>query len=230
MKKYAYIVFFMIGISAFFGSAVSGLFIISQNKLEQNRQLRLQKAFVEAFRLGDVQTLSSAAIAELVETQVQRGEMRQDPVTGWEFELIKAYTSPARQELAGYGFFFRGLGFWAPIEGLMTVDPDLQQTIGLVILRQQETPGLGGRIEEPVFTDQFRDGLKIEPPGQDQKYLEISATAPDAGSPRAGRHVNAITGATQTGMAMERILNEYLARFNRAMREAGKREGGKAEG
>jgi Na+-transporting NADH:ubiquinone oxidoreductase subunit C len=213
----AYTVLFMVAVAAVFGGVVSAVYIASQNTLQRNEELRLQKAYVEVFQLADVDSLSAQEIADIVAAQVVEGTQVRDPETGWETALIEAYRTPERQQLKGYGFRFRGLGFWAPIEGIVAVDPAIAQTIGMVILDQKETPGLGGMIEEENFTGQFRKGLTITPPPAGKNYIQISATPPPADSPMSERHVDAITGATQTSMAMERILNEYFACFSRAM-------------
>ncbi len=218
-KESVYIVVFMVIAAAVFGGAVSGIYISSAETLERNQKLRLQKSYLFAFNMGNPDAMSSADIADLVSGRIEIEENAlTDPETGQQMDLIKAYASDDRSELLGYGFRFRGLGFWAPIEGIIAVAPDLQRSIGIAILQQQETPGLGGRIEEPIFTRQFEEGIRVAPPEPGNPYIEISAQAPDPSNPMYDRHIDAITGATQTGIAMERILNEHLARFQRAMR------------
>jgi len=172
---------------------------------------------VSVFGLGDVSTLAKDEIARIVGEQVDTTDSCTDPETGWACDLIKAYADREQQTLKAYGFRFRGLGFWAPIEGILAVTPDLEKTVGLVILDQKETPGLGGRIAEPVFLDQFADGLDVSVPAGDAPFLVVSGSPSEPGSAGAGRHVDAITGATQTSMAMDRILNDALRKFTRAM-------------
>lgn len=220
-KDQLYVVGFMMLTALVFGAAVSGLYIGSRSTLETNRRLRLQKAYVTVFDLGDPARMTPPAIDRLVDRQIDLSETVQDPETGERFTLIKAYADAERAALKAYGFRFRGSGFWAPIEGLLAVDPRAVTTLGIVVLEQQETPGLGGRITEPVFTEQFKAGVKVAAPGVNGKYVEISATAPEQSSPMYERHVDAITGATQTCMAMERILNEHVAQFQRAMEARG---------
>jgi Na+-transporting NADH:ubiquinone oxidoreductase subunit C len=181
-----------------------------------------QKAYLQVFGLGDPLSLAPAEVAEIVEKQVVTGTTLTDPETGAEYELIMAYADPEKSVIQAYGVRFRGFGFWAPIEGILALGPDLSETVGLAILDQKETPGLGGRIEEPVFTSQFREGIRVSPPSEGgAEYIKISATPPQAGSEAAERHVDAISGATQTCLAMDRILNETLQGFHRAAQTAG---------
>jgi Na+-transporting NADH:ubiquinone oxidoreductase subunit C len=215
----AYVIGFMVLAAGVFGAAVTGLTLLTRPVVERNRVMVRQKALLRLFRLADPQTLSPAAVADLVHRRIDDSSRLRDPVTGWDTPLIRAYSDDARSQLIGYAFEFRGLGFWAPISGLLAVTADRDKTIGLVILSHTETPGLGGRIAEPVFTDQFARGLQIEPEAG-KLLLYLAMNPPEAGSPGYGRSVMAITGATQTCFAMERILTDYLTRFHRAMTAA----------
>jgi len=217
MGKSVYIVVFMVLVAAVCGAGVTGIYLASRTTLARNNQLRGQKALVTVFGFDDGNERSDEQIAALVAARVDGSETRTDPLTGWSFPLLKAYRDDERQELLAYGFRFRGLGFWAPIDGILALTPDLAETVGLVVLEHKETPGLGGRIEEPIFTDQFRKGITVSSPAPDDRCLTVSASPPPADSPTYPRHVDAITGATQTSMAMDRILNDFLGRFSRAM-------------
>ena len=60
-------------------------------------------------------------------------------------------------------FEFEGRGLWGPIKGLVALGPDLKTLESITIIAQEETPGLGGRISETKFLDQFRKKkLKFE--------------------------------------------------------------------
>ncbi len=221
MKQRIFIILFMMILAAVFGGAVTGIYLVSQDTLQRNREIRLQKAYLDVFGI-DVESRSNAEVEELVERRIvtetdSQASVITDPETGSEYTVIKGYADDDRNELIGVAFRFRGMGFWAPIEGLLGLTPDLNRTLGLVILEQKETPGLGGRIEETDFLKPFEQGVKVAPPADDGggKFLVISSTAPGAESPVAARHVMAITGATQTSVAMERILNENLKRVHR---------------
>ncbi len=208
-----FIVAFMVGVALVFGSAVTGIYLGAADLLERNSEFLRQRALIAVFDYGDPERLDKAAVAALVRERVVAGEVRTDPQTGRQFSLLKAYEDAGRTTLRAYGVPFRGMGFWGPVQGILAVSPDLTRTLGLVILEQAETPGLGGRIEEPIFTEQFRAGIAIAP-NPSGPVLRIAAP----GSPNAdGRHVDAISGATQTCLAMERLLNDHLESLHRAM-------------
>ena len=216
LRHPAYIIGFMVGAAALVGAAVTGLTLATRPLVERNQALGRQQALLRLFRLADPDRLTVAEVNRLVQSRIDETRTLHDPETGWETPLIQAYADDARTQVAGYAIRFRGLGFWAPIEGLLAISADRQKTIGLVILAHTETPGLGGRIAEPIFTDQFAAGLNLQPP-PGGKPLYLTATAPEPGTPAHGRSILAITGATQTCMAMERILNAQVTRFQRAM-------------
>ena len=105
-----------------------------------------------------------------------------------------------RNSEGSIAFEFKGRGHQGPISGLVALGPDLRSVKGLVILEQQETPGLGGRITEEEFLDQFR-GVALDP------ELVI---LPAGREPTAANEVDGITGATRTSQALEEMLDQSI--------------------
>ena len=216
MGKRIYIVVFMMALAAVFGGAVTALQLAARDTIEQNRHLKEQRQLIRLFELGNPDEMTPKECARVVDEQIVRGETQLvDPQTGNTVGLIKAYSDAERTTLKAYGLKFRGLGFWAPIEGILAINPEGTRTLGLTILEQQETPGLGGRIEEQWWREQFDVKLDITPPaGEQQSYLDMAGAEFEPGP--GDRKFAAITGATQTSMAMERILNNAVATYHRA--------------
>ncbi len=218
-------VLFMVVIAALYGAGVTGLHLSSRATVGKNKRFIEQKALVELFGLGDVETLSKEEINQIVQTQIDQSETLTDPQTGRQIPLLKAYSNAAQDQLVAYGFPFSGIGFWDEITGYIAVDSTLKKTVGLKVITQLETPGLGARIEEPFFVKPFADGLDITSPSAGKSYLYMCApgTHPEPGTAQHGRNFDAIAGATQTSLAMERMLNAAVAEFARAVqtRKAG---------
>ncbi|MFP4135772.1 MAG: RnfABCDGE type electron transport complex subunit G [Candidatus Acetothermia bacterium] len=101
-------------------------------------------------------------------------------------------------ELSSISFRLTGSGFQGQIEGIISFKPDLETVVGLEILSQQETPGLGARITEDWFLDQF-DGKKVRP------ELRIVQ-----GGAEGENEVDGITGATRTSKAVQEIVNDEV--------------------
>ena len=104
-----------------------------------------------------------------------------------------------------YAKEFAGSGLWGTIEGVLGVNEDVSQTVGLTIINHKETPGLGGRITEPWFQRQFA-GEEIAEDG-------IEFTDGDGDFDHGNAEVDGITGATRTTESMERIVNREIDRI-----------------
>ncbi len=222
----------MVVIAALYGAGVTGLHLSTVKTVEQNNRLIEQKALVELFGLGNVDDLSKEEIANIVKTQIVTNQTFQletiDPATGEPIKVLEAYETAKKDKLKAYGFKFFGIGFWAEIKGYIAVDSDLKKTIGFKVIAQAETPGLGSRIEDKEFYGVFfSPGLNITPPapGKDYLYMGTAGSQPEPGTAQYERTFDAITGATQTSLAMGRMLNAAVAEFNRAVasRKAGER-------
>jgi len=115
------------------------------------------------------------------------------------------YRDEKKTEISGYIFKTTGAGYSSNIETLVGVDTD-GIINGVKILFQQETPGLGDRIEEvsrsdsePWFTRQFK-GKSIH---------EILKVVKDGGT------IDAITGATITSRAVTESINRGITHLQK---------------
>jgi Na+-transporting NADH:ubiquinone oxidoreductase subunit C len=101
-----------------------------------------------------------------------------------------------------YGILFNGSGLWGNISGILAVNSDVSRVIGIDFISQSETPGLGGRIEESWFKDQFRaEAIK------DNKIIVSTTKVPNS---KDDGMVDAITGATLTSKSIEKIIQTYV--------------------
>ncbi|MFQ6033564.1 MAG: FMN-binding protein, partial [Candidatus Bipolaricaulia bacterium] len=125
-------------------------------------------------------------------------------------EGMTVYEGYRNGELVGYAFRASGGGFQGIVDLVAGVTPDLKQLLGIEILETGDTPGLGGRILEPQFKEQFK-GLATEPEIDFVKYVK----------PEKPNEFEAITGATFTSTAVRDILNENIARLREVLGEGG---------
>jgi Na+-transporting NADH:ubiquinone oxidoreductase subunit C len=100
------------------------------------------------------------------------------------------------------------MGVWDVIEGIVVLTPDLSRIVNITFLEHKETPGLGARIEEKWFTDQFR-GISIAWEEEPDKRIVIGPSK----DLDATNRVDAITGASQTSLALNKLLNSELEHF-----------------
>lgn len=109
----------------------------------------------------------------------------------------EAYAFVENSETKAYAVPFHGAALWGSVDGYLGVNADMSRTTGIVFTDQNETPGLGGRIEEEWYREQFRD-------------LPIRTDKPLTYGQHEDYQIDAITGATQTSQAILRIVNQLI--------------------
>jgi Na+-transporting NADH:ubiquinone oxidoreductase subunit C len=110
-----------------------------------------------------------------------------------------------------YAAEFSGPGLWGVIYGVLAVDGKVSQIEGISILSHNETPGLGGRIDEAWYKDQFR-GLKTR-----NAAISLSSTEGGIKASREGGVIDGISGASRTSQFMVAMLNKRLAEFKKIL-------------
>lgn len=110
----------------------------------------------------------------------------------------------------GYAFPIEGPGLWGSMTGYAAVDADGTHLLGISLPTHSETPGLGGRVTEPWFTEQFR-GIPIGSAGTLSLVFK----------PADGGNLDAITGATLTSEAVRKLVMEDVDSFVSRMKEGG---------
>ncbi|WP_320048072.1 FMN-binding protein [uncultured Ilyobacter sp.] len=106
---------------------------------------------------------------------------------------------------------FSGKGLWGTISGVIAVNSNIDKIIGIEITSHSETPGLGGRIEESWFLNQFKDE-KVPDNIQIVMGTGRGDTISDNGL------VDGITGATRTSESVENIINNKLLQLRNLKR------------
>ena len=101
-----------------------------------------------------------------------------------------------------YIFIFEGRGLWGMITGAIAIKPDIRTIDNIRICAQEETPGLGGRISESSFLDQFKG--KIVAP---RLILSLRKKATEM------NEIDSITGASMTSKALIDMINEAVVNF-----------------
>lgn len=124
-----------------------------------------------------------------------------------DFEVYKVFDE--NENSVGYSLAYVGSGFQGKIRIMVGLNEELNRVIGLQVLEQIETPGLGTKIVEKPFTDQFID-LSLDPKAAWVKGVE----------PSNPNEIQAITGATISSVAIIDILNEGIEKL-RSVENAG---------
>ncbi len=205
-----YTVAFTVVVTAFFGLLVSSVHTVLTPIKERNQRAARQRVILELFGLA-------AADAALGAQEIDRRFEQDIEVLETEAPEGGTYTC-YRQKAAEAGRVvipLAGRGFWGPVRGFLALEPGSGTIAGVAFTRHEETPGLGGRITEPDFRSQFA-GKSYTRPGADG--LRIRVVRGGADGPR---EVDAITGATGTSDAVERMINRAIEHFLRLGPAAG---------
>jgi electron transport complex protein RnfG len=100
----------------------------------------------------------------------------------------------------------KGNGYQGVIRLMVGLTPDLGAITGLSVLEQVETPGLGGRIGEEGFQDQFK-GVDTEP-----SVGWVKNKVPDRDT-----DIQAITGATISSRSVVSIINRSIEELKQVL-------------
>lgn len=200
MKKQVLSVVYMFLITLFFASLVSAVKLLSERKIEFNQAIKLQRIILAVLGIPVEQGIADEGIVQLFSQRVKDIDVE-------ERTLYVGYEEDGRT-IQGYALPVGGPGFWGPIQGIVGVDPQATRVLGIAFHKHTETPGLGGRITESWFTDQFKD-LPLHPIERDRNIFYLRP----AGTGKAANELDAITGATNTSSAVEAFLNRELDYF-----------------
>jgi Na+-transporting NADH:ubiquinone oxidoreductase subunit C len=183
MSKRVMIVVFTVLVTVAFVSPISLVYLLTKPAVELNEKVFLQRAVLYAAGLEVPSTPQE--ISDLFNARVeQKSGGRGD------YYLVK---DPAGRT-AGYVFLQSGPGLWGQITAAVGFDAKLERLTGVDFLKQVETPGLGARIGERWFREQFR--------GKRGPFTTVAE-----GEPAAENQFDAITGATLTSNFVKDLLN-----------------------
>jgi len=102
-------------------------------------------------------------------------------------------------QVVGFAVPAKGNGYQGVIKLMIGLTPDFEKITGIEVLEQVETPGLGGRIGEKSFQEQFK-GVKTSP---QVEYVKNKI-------PEKENEIQAITGATISSRSVISIINQKI--------------------
>jgi Na+-transporting NADH:ubiquinone oxidoreductase subunit C len=176
--KRIYPLVFMFLVTAVCILITSGIFLATEDRVRENELLFLRTAVLSA--AGTSLGTDTSRIASLYLSSVTENKG---------FYTVRTGSGPER-----YVIPFTGAGLWGEISLMVGFEADLTTLSGVAIVSQNETPGLGARIEEPWFTGQFA--------GKQGPFRIV-----EEGTASASDEVDAITGATRTSESFQKIMN-----------------------
>jgi len=202
---------------------VSFIFIGLLALFYRSSETRIKQAQQQAFRYQILSLFAEeiGSVTGLTEAELLSAEDLDQNYLRFITPVLMADGSPAYYQsfadgtLLGYCFDITGKGLWGTMRALVAMKPDLMTVINLSIYDQMETPGLGARIAEAKFRDQFTDKVLFE------NDVPVSLTlVPEDAVDSLPKEIRQVTGATITSRSvLDMLYTELTSVRNRIWRE-----------
>lgn len=162
------------------GLGLAGFFIFAEPRIEINRLIAEKKAIFSV--------IDGAADYKIVEKEITvDGKLKQ----------VKYFEGTDKGgNTVGYAYLTQAPGYSAAVKIMMGLNIDQKRLLTYTVVEHIETPGLGTKMEEPPFQDQFT-GLHLLP-----KVTYIKNRKSDKNNV-----ITAISGATITSKAVVNAIN-----------------------
>jgi len=102
-----------------------------------------------------------------------------------------------------------GAGLWGPIWGYIAVNDDGNTIYGANFSHEGETPGLGARITEATFQDEFKDKHLF----LDGEFKSVAVLKRGQKATNGAEQIDALTGATITSRGVSDMMADCLAPY-----------------
>ena len=181
-----YPVLFMVILTVVFISVVSGIYLTTKERVLLNESLFQKKAVLYAAGI-DFPENQPQEVQSIYEDRVTEVDSEGGQPAYFKIQLPSGTT--------GYAVYVRGAGLWGEIVSIFGFQPDLQTFTGVEFVEQNETPGLGARITEQWYKEQFR--------GKSGPFELV-----EEGASEESNELDALTGATRTSEAVLKIANK----------------------
>jgi len=191
-KSFSYPIIFMMIITAFFSFILAFLNYSTASTIDLNRETKVRKILLYVFNI----TPDMDTPKEIEKTYHKFIEEK-------ELNGMTIYIGKKDSEVIGYAFPIEGNALWGTVKGFAAISNDYNQLLGIDFISHSETPGLGGRISEEWFKEQFR-GISLKSP-IDKEYVIFK--------PLSGGNVDAISGATLTSKSVRNFVNSDIYSF-----------------
>lgn len=201
MKTYYKMISFVF-IMGFLTSLVFvGMDVLTAERIAANKNAAIYSAVL---RHNDI-SFNNVNINDVFNQNIETTEPVEVELNGETYELVLYVNKTNGHVSFQFGIFTLG-GLWGPIRGIVTLESDFETIINVTILNEQETPGLGGKIKDRPFLDQFV-GLKLDATSDTPVMIRKDSAE------NRFNEVDEIAGATGTSSAFERLLNQSYALY-----------------
>lgn len=199
---------FMLIIVIIFAGILSVMYRTSQPKIEAYQQEKYQKLILGtvAAKLAEVTGETQQSIMDSYPESYQIHVQELD-IPGLERRAFRAVVADST---IAYCFEIGGKGLWGTMQALVSTSTDFRTILDMALVSQQETPGLGARIEEDWFLAQFRNRLFVINPESDTDVTGSYEFIAETQVPENDGQIKRVTGATITSDAVLKMLRDEM--------------------
>lgn len=199
----------LVGVGMLSSLVLAGTYKLTQPRIEQNKRDELQEAIF-------------VVLPEATDCERNQANECQNIGTD-EVQVYKGLND--QQALVGYAFVAEGAGFQGTISMIVGIEADLDTLLGMKVLEQAETPGLGAKIAQETpkkdFYEQFAQ-LPLEgiaPETTETAGVQNFIVCLKTDDPTLQNDIQAITGATISSNAVTSIINQYLMKLREIVQQ-----------
>lgn len=241
-KERAFTIGFMFVITVIFISLLSAVNLFTKDTIEFNKKISLIRAVlyssgIEIPKSQDkvkIETEKDSEGKELDNYTITKLDENKKAVESYSIEAVRKHKASSDtpellyykvltgDTLNAYVFMPEGAGLWGEIVALIGFDKELTKITGIEFVEQNETPGLGARITETWFKEQFigKYGPKEFSRNDDKLFTHIPEPKDKSNLNQDTQNrdkFHAITGATVTSNAIKRIVNDTIKKARKIL-------------
>ena len=188
MKQYIKMMLFVILLGTIVSGLLVGMDMFTKDRIARNQEALVKSSILDAYNIG----YNFNNIFNVFEDNVTE-------------VILDNQTFYIDNETNQVSYIFEGSGVWGPIKAIMTLESDFKTIVGITILEQEETPGLGGVLAEKPYLDTYVGTILAE----SSPYIIIRHGSGE----NLDNEVDAITGGTRTSEAFMKMVNETYPVF-----------------
>jgi len=193
-----YTVLFTFIISFIFIAVLAYINSVTKEKIAINSELFRIKSILNVMNISyssDIDAYNKFKDDELIKKRTVKRK-----INGEEYSV---YQSLVNNENI-YAIIYNGQGLWGEISSVIAFNENIDRLKGIDFIYQNETPGLGGRIEEEWFKGQFRDEKIAD-------IIKMTMSVQKNGDPdHENSSFDSISGATRTSERILSFINESI--------------------
>lgn len=160
-------------------------------------------AFVDNFTKPKIEVNKVKALKEGLKKLIPEADNFEKKEVEYNNEKFLIYKAVKDGSLVGWGFLLSGSGFQDKITIIVAANPKITSLLGIDVLEQKETPGLGAKIDKEDFEKQFK-GLSVT-----NKIGYVKNIKPERGS----NNIQALSAATVSTEKVLMIINKNVKKI-----------------